>query len=125
MSTISLETILDTVNEIKSANVDEIMHEMRDEFSNYDLTLEQYSTAQIEMEQIKEEVMSIISGVMPEDITSKINGVFNGFDEFMKNVWLDSVHHKASETTMAHFKYTIETAKETANSVYDYYMQLA
>lgn len=124
MNTISLENVLDSINEIKSANVDDIMQEMRAEFSNYDLTLDQYSTARREMEQVQTEVMSIITDVMPEELTSKIASVFNSFSEFMKNIWLDSVSHKASETTMAHFKYTIEKAIETANSVYDYYIQL-
>lgn len=125
MNTISLEAILDTINEIKSANTDEIMQEMRAVLNNYDLTLEQYSNARIEVVNIETEVMSTISGVMPEDITSKISEVFKGLAEFMQNVWLDSVHHTTSETTMAHFKDTIEKAKEAANSVYDYYMQLA
>ena len=125
MNTITLEGILETINQIKSANVDEIMNEMRAELSSYDVTLDEYSTARREMEQVQTEVMAIISGVMPEDITSKIASVFDNFSEFMKNIWLDSVSHKASNTTMAHFKYTIEEAKEAANTVYNYYMQLA
>lgn len=125
MSTISLESVLESIEQIKSANVDDIVSEMRDVLSNYTLTLEQYSNARIEMVNIETETMSIITGVMPEEITSKISGVFKSFSEFMKNVWLDSVHHTTTETTMAQFKFTIEKAKEAANSVYDYYMQLA
>ena len=124
-TTITIKEIMETVNEIKSANVDEIMNEMRAELSNYDLTLDQYSAACREMEQVEREIMSVITDVMPEELASKFEGVFKSFREFMKNMWLDSVHHKASETTMAHYKYTIETAKEVADSAYTYYMQMA